>query len=98
MTPYDHTKFGLKNHQEAGSAGQKVVKIPKKLEKLSPAKGGGTGVDDMSTYLCQHRWDIAQTFMVDSPSDNIQTHKVLGPKSPRCRDGGQKSLENPQKS
>ena len=35
--------------------------------------------------------------MVDSPSDNIQTHKVLGRKSPRDRVGGQKSLENPEK-
>ena len=33
--------------------------------------------------------------MVDSPSDNIQTHKVLGPNLPRGRVGGQKSLENP---
>ena len=35
--------------------------------------------------------------MVDSPSDNIQTHKVLGPNSPGGRVGGQKSLENPEK-
>ena len=35
--------------------------------------------------------------MVDSPSDNIQTHKVLGPNSPRGRVGGPKSLENPEK-
>ena len=32
----------------------------------------------MSTYLHQHRRDITQTFMVDSPSDNLQTHKVSG--------------------
>ena len=32
--------------------------------------------------------------MVDSPSDNIQTHKVLVPNSPRGRVDGQKSLKN----
>ena len=31
-----------------------------------------------------------QTFMVDSPSDNIQTHKLLGRNSPRDRVSGQK--------
>ena len=35
--------------------------------------------------------------MVDSPSDNIQTHKVLGRNSPRDRVSGQKGLENPEK-
>ena len=33
--------------------------------------------------------------MVDSPSDNTQTHKVVGPHSPRGRVGGQKSLKIP---
>ena len=35
--------------------------------------------------------------MADSPSDNIQTHKVLGRNSPKDRVGGQKGLENPEK-
>ena len=34
--------------------------------------------------------------MVDSPSNSIQTHKVLGRNSPRGRVGGQKSLKNPE--
>ena len=34
--------------------------------------------------------------MVDSPSDNIQTHKVLSRNSPRDRVGGQKSVEKPE--
>ena len=36
--------------------------------------------------------------MVDRPSDNVQTHKVLGPNTPRGRVGGQKSLESPEKA
>ena len=51
----------------------------------------------LSAYLCQHRRDIAQTFMVDSPNDALQTHKVSGQNSPRGRVGGQKSLKNPEK-
>ena len=99
--PYNNTKFRLETHQGAGSVGQKVVKILRNPEKLSLAKGrgywGGRPLGDNSAYLRQHRRDITQTFMVDSPSDNIQTHKVLGRNSPRDRVGGQKSLENPQK-
>ena len=34
--------------------------------------------------------------MVDGPSEILQTRKILGPKSPRGRVGGQKSLENPK--
>ena len=33
--------------------------------------------------------------MVDNPSDNIQTHEVLGRNSPRDRVSGQKILKNP---
>ena len=57
---------------------------------------GGRPLGDMSTYLRQHRRDIAQTFMADSPSDTIDTHKVSGRNSPRGRVGGQKSLKNPE--
>ena len=35
-------------------------------------------------------------FLVDSPSNALQTHKVSGPKSPRGRVGGQKGLKNPE--
>ena len=42
----------------------------------------------MSTYLHQHRRDITQTLMVDSPSDNLQTHKVSGRNSSRGGVGG----------
>ena len=51
---------------------------------------------DIATYLCHHRRDIAQTFMVDSPSEILQTRKILGPYSPRGRVSGQKGLENPE--
>ena len=34
--------------------------------------------------------------MVDSPSEILQTCKILGPNSPRGRVGGQKGLENPE--
>ena len=39
---------------------------------------------------------MAQTFMVDTPNDALQSHKVLGQNSPRGRVGGQKSLKNPK--
>ena len=96
------SKFRVKTHQGAGSVGKKVWKILKS-GKVKPGQGGvggywgGRPLGDNSAYLHRHRRDIAQTFMVDSPSDNIQTHKVLGPNSPRGRVGGQKSLENPEK-
>ena len=53
-------------------SGQKSLKNPENPEKLIPAKGGwgywgGRPLWDMSTYLHQHRRDITQTFMVDSP-------------------------------
>ena len=50
----------------------------------------------LSAYLRQHRRDIAQTFMVDSPNDALQADKVWGQNSPRGRVGGQKSLKNPE--
>ena len=50
----------------------------------------------LSAYLRQHRRDIAQTFMVYSPNDALQAHKVSGQNSPRGRVGGQKSLKNPE--
>ena len=59
---------------------------------------GGRPLWNNSANLHQHKRDIIQTFMVvDSPSDNIQTHKALGQNSPRGRVSGQKSLENPEK-
>ena len=100
----------LQSHKVSGQnspkervGGQKSPKNPGNPEKLSPGSGGGGGywggrpLWDNSAYLHQHRRDIAQAFMVDSPGDNIQTHKVLGPNSPRGRVGGQKSLENREK-
>ena len=50
----------------------------------------------LSAYLRQHRRDIAQTFMVYSPNDALQAHKVSGQNSPRGRVGGQKSLKIPK--
>ena len=99
----------LQSHKVSGQnsprgwvGGQKSLKNPESPEMLSPAWGGGywggRPLWDMSTYLHQHRRDITQTFMVDSPSDDIQAHKVLGRNSPRDRVSGQKSLENPEKS
>ena len=94
----------LQSHKVSGQnsprgrvGGQKSLKNPENPEKLSPARGEGvTGVRDHFGTI-QHISVITQTFMVDSPSDNIQTHKVLGRNSPRDRVGGQKSLENPKK-
>ena len=89
------------NTPRGRAGGQKSLKNPENPENLSPGKGGGywggRPLWDNSAYLHQHRRDITQTFMADSPSDNIQTHKVLGRNSPRDRVGGQKSLENPNK-
>ena len=71
----------------------------RKSGKVKPGQGGwgGRPLWDNAAYLCHHKRDIAQTFMVDSHSDALQTHKVSGPNSPRGRVGGQKSLENPEK-
>ena len=97
MMPYNHTKFRVETHQGAGSVEQKILKNPENPEKLNPGRGGGGGallggrpLWDISAYLRQHRRDITQIFMLDRPSDNIQTHKVLGPKSPRGMGGEQK--------
>ena len=95
-TPND----ALQSHKVSGQnsprgrvGGQKSLKNPENLEK---GRGGGGDwgrrpLGDMPTYLRQHRLDIAQTFMADSPSDDVQTHKVSGRNSPRGRVGGQKS-------
>ena len=56
---------------------------------------GGRPLWDNLAYFRQHRRDITQTFMVDRPSGNTQTHKVLGRNSPSGRVGGPKSRENP---
>ena len=94
-------KVSGQNSPKGRVSGQKSPKNPENPGKFSPGKGGGywggRPLWDNSAYLHQHRRDITQTFMVDSPSDNIQTHKVLGPSSPRGKIGGQKSLENPKK-
>ena len=94
-------KVSARNSPGGGVGGPKSRENPENSEKLSPAKGGGywggRPLGDMSTYLRQHRRDIIQTFMADSPGDNIQIHKVSGRNSPRGRVGGRKSLENPQK-
>jgi hypothetical protein len=97
----------LQSHKVSGQnsprgrvGGQKSLKNPENLEKLSPGQGGGywggRPLGDMSTYLRHHRRDIAQIFMVDSPSESLQTHKVSGRNSPRGRVSGQKSLKNPE--
>ena len=100
MMPYNHTKFRVETHQGAGSVGEKGLKNPENPEKLSPARGrgywGGRPLWDNAAYLRHHRREIAQTFMVDSPSDALQTHQVSGPDSPKGSICGQKSLENPE--
>ena len=89
--------FGSKLTKGQGRRAKKSEN-PENPEKLSPGDGGGywggRPLGDMSTYLRQHRRDIAQTFMVDSPSESLQTHKVSGQNSMRGRVGGQKSLQN----
>ena len=95
----------LQSHKVSGQnslrgrvGGQKSLKNPENPEKLSPGGvgyWGGRPLWDNSAY--HHRRDITQTFMVDCPSDNIQTHKVSGRNLLRGRAGGQKSLENPKK-
>ena len=103
-TPND----ALQSHKVSGQnspgsrvGGQKSRENPKNLENLSPGQvegyWGGRPLGDMSTYLRQHRRDIAQTFMVDSPVEDLQTYKASGRNLPRGRLGGQKSLRNPEK-
>ena len=62
--------------------GQKSLETPENPGKLSPARKGGywggRPLWDNAAYLRHHRRDIAQTFIVDSPSDALQTHKVSG--------------------
>ena len=101
----DSPNDALQSHKVSGQnsprgrvSGQKSLGKSEILEKLSPARGRGVlgwrPLWDNSAYLHQQRRDITQTFMVDSPSDNVQPHKVLRRNSPRDRVGGQKSLEN----
>ena len=102
----DSTHDALQTHVVSGRNSprgrvgrHKSPENPDNPEKLSPGRGGGgywggRPLGDNSTYLLQH---ITQTFMVDSPNDALQTHKVSGRKSPRGRLGEQKSLENPKK-
>ena len=93
-------KVSGQNSLRARVGGQKSLKNPENPEKLSPTRGrywGGQPLWDNSAYLRQHRRDITQTFMVDSPSEDIQTHEVSGRNSPRDRVSGQKGLENPKK-
>ena len=89
---YRHTKFQVETHQRGGLVGNKAQKS-RKSGKGKPGQGGPLW--DNSAYLCQHRRDIAQTFMVHSPTDALQSHKVSGQNSPRGRVGGQKSPKNP---
>ena len=85
-------KFLGRNSPRGRIGGQKSLKNPQNPEKLSPGQGGeywgGRPLWDISTYLHQHRRDITQTFMVDSPSDALQTHKVSGQTSRGGRAGG----------
>ena len=94
-------KVSGRNSPRGRVGGQKSLENPKNPEKLSPGrKGGYWGGRPLwvnSTYLRQHRRDITQNFMVDSPGDKIQTHKVSGRGLPRDRVGGQKSVENSEK-
>ena len=93
-------KVSGRNSPRGRIGGQKSLKNLENPEKLSPGQGGGywggRPLGDMSTYLRQHRRDIAQIFMVDSPSESLQTHKVSGRNLPRGRLGGQKIFENPK--
>ena len=93
----------LQSHKVSGQnsprgrvGGQKSLKNPENPEKSSPGRGGGgywggRPLWDNAAYLRHHRRDIAQTFMVDSPSDALQTHKVSGQNSRGGRAGGQKT-------
>ena len=86
-------KVSGQNSPRGRASGQKSLKNSEILEKLSPARGGGgywggRPLWDISTYLHQHRREITQTFMVDSPSDALQTHKVSGQNSSRGGVGG----------
>ena len=95
-------KVSGQNSPRGGAGGQKSLKNPENLEKLSPRQGkggywGGRPLGDMSTYLRHHRRGIAQIFMVDSPVESLQTQKVSGRNLPRGRLSGQKSLRNPVK-
>ena len=97
-TPTD----ALQSHKVSGQnpprgrvRGQKSLKNSENPEKLSPGRGGGywggRPLWDNAAYLRHHRRDITQTFMVDSPSDALQTHEVLGQNSRGGRAGGQKA-------
>ena len=70
-------KVSGQNSPRGRVGGQKSLKNPETPEKSSPGRGGGDGrpLWDMTTYLHQHRQDITQTFMEDSPSNNLQMNK-----------------------
>ena len=95
-------KVSGQNSPRGRVGGQKSLKNPEILEKLSPGEGegywGGRPLGNIYTYLRHHRRDIAKTFMVDSPSETLQSNKVSGRNSPRGRLAGQKSLENLEKA
>ena len=94
----------LQSHKVSGQnsprgrvGGQNSLKNPENLEKLSPRGGywGARPLWNISTCLRQHRRDIAQTFMVDSPGESLQTHKVSGQNSPRGRVSEQQAAARP---
>ena len=95
-------KVSGQNSSRGSSGGQKILKNPQNVEKLSPARGGGywggRPLWNNSTYLCQHRRDITQTFMVDSPSDPIQTTRFRVKTHERAGLVGTKVLKTPKKS
>ena len=89
--PYKHTKFQVESRQGAGLVSKRNTNREKNREKIRKNRE-----NRLSAYLSHHRRDIAQTFMVNSPNDALQSHKVSGQNSPRGRVGGQKSLKNPE--
>ena len=99
--PQSHKVSG-QNSPRGRVGGQKSLENPENPKKLSPGRGGeggywgGRPLWDNSTYLCQHRRDITQTFKVDSPGVALQRHKVSGQKSTRGRVSGQNRLKNPE--
>ena len=101
----DSPNDALQTHKVSGGTpprgGFSGQKSPENLGKLSPGRRGGgywggRPLWDISTYLCQHRRGITQNFMVDSPSETLQTHKFPGRNPPRGTVSGQKSLQNPE--
>ena len=79
-------KVSARNSPRSGVGGQKSLKNPENAW----AGVGRTGVGDHFGTLpsISIRRDITQTFLVDSPSDNLQIHRVSGRNSPRGGVGG----------